>query len=334
MSLRESLLAKPVKGDLCWTYIFYANVFIGCVQFSIVLPSLWIYLEGMGSTKAFYAAVVSAFSVGEAVGAILLGAVSSFAGVKPTLLFCCSLGAAGAAAYALAEAASNVSPGAGPWVALFGRLAQGIAAGGRQAVQQAYLARAAPPEQQTGLTAMMTTFACLGFIFGPAFGAAVGVIQPLAGTDAKFTRGRTRTQHDGFAIGVLTFDSLTLSGWFNSLADLFSLSLLACCFREIGPWGQHGATPSAAAESGAKGGGSQAQTTGVWACIIFFFIHFNGFAVQETITTPLVADWFGWDKTAANELFIASGVANLLCAAVMTALSTPREQPDGTMRQR
>lgn len=67
-----------------------------------------------------------------------------------------------------------------------------------------------------------------------------------------------------FAIGVLTFDSLTLSGWFNSLADLFSLSLLACCFREIGPWGQHGATPSAAAESGAKGGGSQAQTTGVW----------------------------------------------------------------------
>ena len=178
-------------------YIFYANVFIGCVQFSIVLPSLWIYLEGMGSTKAFYAAVVSAFSVGEAVGAILLGAVSSFPGVKPTLLFCCSLGAAGAAAYALAEAASNVSPGAGPWVALFGRLAQGIAAGGRQAVQQAYLARAAPPEQQTGLTAMMTTFACLGFIFGPAFGAAVGVIQPLAGTDAKFTRGRTRTQHDG-----------------------------------------------------------------------------------------------------------------------------------------
>jgi hypothetical protein len=38
------------------------------------------------------------------------------------------------------------------------------------------------------------------------------------------------------------------------------------------------------------------QVLAVWACIGFFFVHFNGFAVQETITTPLVQDWYGWDE--------------------------------------
>ena len=59
-----------------------------------------------------------------------------------------------------------------------------------------------------------------------------------------------------------------------------------------------------AAEGTADGGEAAADDTddtgGVWACIMFFFVHFNGFAVQETITTPIVEDWFSWDETGAN----------------------------------
>jgi len=72
---------------------------------------------------------------------------------------------------------------------------------------------------------------------------------------------------------------------------------------------------------------------GVWACIFFFFIHFNGFAVQETITTPLVQDWFGWDRMKANLLFTAAGVANLLCSVVMSYLSSPRPSATRTGTQ-
>jgi len=77
----------------------------------------------------------------------------------------------------------------------------------------------------------------------------------------------------------------------------------------------------------------RSASTGVWACILMFFVHFNGFAVQETITTPLVQDWFGWDEMGANLLFTAAGVANLLCAVLMSYLAGARVAADGTPTQ-
>ena len=51
-----------------WEWIFFANVFMACVSFSIVLPSLWLYLSALDGSQEFYAWVVAAFSIGEAIG--------------------------------------------------------------------------------------------------------------------------------------------------------------------------------------------------------------------------------------------------------------------------
>lgn len=48
---------------------------------------------------------------------------------------------------------------------------QGLWTGGQQSVEQAYLAFAAKPGERTELTSRLGTFAVLGFILGPAFGA-------------------------------------------------------------------------------------------------------------------------------------------------------------------
>ena len=74
--LAENLLLDSNGGSqrpaMRWTWIFFANVFFGCVAFSIVMPNLWLYLESLGATEAFYAIVVATFSCGEAVGAIAM----------------------------------------------------------------------------------------------------------------------------------------------------------------------------------------------------------------------------------------------------------------------
>ena len=178
--LQESLLSDN-KRDTSWKWIFMANVFFGCISFSIVMPNLWLYLHSMNVSKPFYACVVASFSVGEALGAIALGSLSNHIGIKRSLKVCSCLGMTGASSYALSHFVYGaISPAIAPFVVLGGRLLQGIAAGGRQAVEQSYISVAAPPEQLTELTSMLSTFACLGFIFGPAFGAAVGTIPASA----------------------------------------------------------------------------------------------------------------------------------------------------------
>ena len=54
---------------------------------------------------------------------------------------------------------------------------------------------------------------------------------------------------------------------------------------------------------------------------------------EETATTPVVMDWFGWDEVEANLLFTAAGVANMLCAVAMSMLAAPRVAEDGSTTQ-
>ena len=274
----------------------------------------------------------------------------------------------GSLSYAVADTFATWWAGSfiGPITVLTGRFLQGVGSGGQQAVEQSYLSIAAPPEQRTELTGKLATAATLGFIFGPALGAAVG-------------------QTPAFSIGPFVFNTYTKQGWVVALLYIASFLMTTFVFTEVARrWqklreqqqsgrgfserSEAGATPTSAS-SNKHGNGrgrmddlelvpaeeasvedsatlpsveeeeeveepmSTGRTRGVWALIIFFFIHFNGFAVQETITTPLVNDWFGWDDMAANLLFTAAGVVNLLCALVMAALSSQYTRPDGTTAQ-
>ena len=272
MGLKEPLLTgerTPTCGERHWAPIFYANVFMACISFSIVMPSLWLYLSEMGSGHLFYAMVVSSYSVGEALGSLLFGQLSVGLGVRNTLLVCCVVSGSGAVSYAMAYFVyTDVSQAAAPSVVLLGRLLQGIGSGGQQAVEQSYLSVAVSPAQRTEYTGKLSTFACAGFIFGPALAAVVSALP-------------------SFRLGPLVFDGFTMQGWFCAALNAL-MYVLYVVFQEKPP------RQSAAASNGAGGGsdgGSAAPSTplgGVLCCIGFFFVHFNGFAVQETITTPLV----------------------------------------------
>ena len=139
--LAEPLLTtEPTRscGERHWAAIFYANVFMACIAFSIVMPSLWLYLESLGSNTTFYALVVSAYSIGEALGSLLFGPLSVSLGVRRTLLLCSVVNFCGATSYAMAYSVyTNVSAWAAPLAVLLGRLLQGTGSGGQQAVESA-----------------------------------------------------------------------------------------------------------------------------------------------------------------------------------------------------
>ena len=302
-----------------WQLIFFTNVFFACISFSIVMPSLYLYLDGMGASTTFYALVVAAFSVGEALGSLFLGTLSNTIGCKRTLQLCTLLSLSGSSSYALADTiAREGSTALGPPVVLLGRLLQGIGSGGQQAVEQTYLSVAAPPEQRTQLTSKLSTFACLGFIFGPAMGALV-------------------SQTPTFAVGPVRFTTFTKQGWVVAVLNVSMFLSTTFGFTEIvrkqGEAAKEEGDDKDASTSSAAVTDGENDTTGVWACIVIFFVHFNGFAVQETITTPLVEDWFGWDEVGANLLFTAAGMANLLVAVLMAFLSSSRVNANGEMTQ-
>jgi hypothetical protein len=62
-------------------------------------------------------------------------------------------------------------------------------------------------------------------------------------------------------------------------------------------------------------------------CNIAFFTHFYGFALQETITTPLVQSYYGWSLFFANLLFTAAGAASLLAFVTIGLLSMLEKPP-------
>lgn len=251
----------------------YLNVFLSCVSFAIVLPSLWPYLHSLGASQSFLAYVVAVYSVGEALGAVAFGTLTARFSTRATLAAATLAGIAGSALYALAE----VLPRA-PGAVLLARLLQGCWSGGSQAVQQAYLADVLPRRRLTAVTVTLNAYACMGFVAGPAFAFACAALP-------RFRVG-----------GGLSVTLLTAPGYFVLVSTGVCLALLVFVFDEqrdraqqIDSFGEGDARRDEElpllgkrAESVAFG---TSPSTGLVICNLAFFIHFYGFALQETITT-------------------------------------------------
>lgn len=274
--------------------VLYIAVFLSCCSFAVVMPSLWPLLHSLNSDKRFLAWVVASYSIGEAIGALLFGAISTSTSTTAVMLIATVLGAAGSILYFIAELFPTQH--IGPWLILVGRFSQGMWTGGAQAVQQSYLAKTLPYAELTGTTVTMNGFACLGFVLGPAFGLVFNAIPP-------------------FEIGLfgLHFNELTAPGYFVLLCAGVIIVLYATTFDERGDFesiSSHrhrlSVTTLGVEDSGwskeneplitcpiesdstsdrALERASNSQRMALVVCNVAFFTHFYGFALQETITT-------------------------------------------------
>jgi len=307
--------------------LFYFNVFFACVSFSIIMPSLAPYLTRVGAEDPQYLAwVVCIYSIGEMVGSLLFGWFYNIS-LKydrtrgPTYVLCLgiSLGIVGSIMYLVAGIVYE------PKLVFYGRLLQGIWTGAQQSVEQAYLAFAAPPGQRTELTSKLGTFAVLGFILGPAFGAIFTSVdfrlEAINLTVDAYTAPGFFILAVGFAMLFATFfffKPSTVSG--KMLASASSCSLKSNL-------GLNSSVASLASLETLDASEAHPQQLlppsrlGISVLLCLFFVHFYSFAVQETITTPLVLNLFDFRQVEVNVLFVGVGILSLLTSTAVGFIS-------------
>jgi MFS transporter, ceroid-lipofuscinosis neuronal protein 7 len=332
-----------------WKAVLFVSVFLSCVSFSVVMPSLWPYLRSLGSNKRFLAWVVAAYSIGEAIGAVLFGWLSGGRQTRDIMLLATVVGLIGSALYIAAE--SFPDSAAGPGLVLAGRSLQGMWTGGSQAVQQSHLAKTLPIDELTSSTVLLNSFACLGFIFGPAIALLAAVIPPFTVAGLPFLRFSELTAA-GYVVLVSSFVIIFLFAFsfegndqehhhlaYHDDSPVRSVRLPEQAPLLVSP--DYGAMKSSGRHADSDCGSalkdeanatsslcSSHSSTVVLAlvsCNFAFFTHFYGFAIQETITTPLVQNYYNWTVFQANLLFTGAGVAALGAFGALALLSNVLE---------
>jgi DHA1 family tetracycline resistance protein-like MFS transporter len=153
--------------------IVYLTVFIDLLGFGIILPALPYYAVSFGATGLWVGALLTAYSAAQFVGAALLGRLSDRVGRRPIIL----ISLVGSAISLTVTGLAN-----GLLVLLLGRALAGLF-GGSISAAQAYIADVTEPEERARYMGLLGAAIGLGFVFGPALGAA---LSPLGFGAAAF----------------------------------------------------------------------------------------------------------------------------------------------------
>ena len=143
--------------------VIYLAVFVDMLGFGIILPLLPFHAEQLGGTGLWVGGVLTAYAAAQFVAGPVLGLLSDRFGRRPVLL-----------AALLGSAVSLALTGiAGSLVTLFAaRLVAGLC-GGAIPVGQAYVVDLTEPKDRTRALGLVGASIGMGFVFGPAIGAAL-----------------------------------------------------------------------------------------------------------------------------------------------------------------
>jgi MFS transporter, ceroid-lipofuscinosis neuronal protein 7 len=336
MSTTEYLKMKEkyrkLEYSYSWKAIFYLNVFLACVSFSIVLPSLWPYLQRFEADETFLAMVLAVYSIGELLGAILWGYIYNASSMKFSLYSCIVTGFIGSILYSMG---GYFIPW-GKWLVFLGRFIQGLWTGGQQAIEQAYITECIDKNQNLSMIADLGASAVLGFVLGPVVGLIGGFIN--------------------FRVGSFYIDQYVSCGYFQAIFTIIMFLGTLFLFEEIPRKWRRGLQEDVDQEDDNESLESKSDlemytsirdvlnkdpekvdfskmdedekdklsrlkpnTKGVIVALLIFLIHFNGFAVQETITTPISTDiahkytlTLDYPESFAYILFACAGVLSLM----------------------
>ena len=156
-----------------WRVVLWLNIFLTWASFSIVLPSLWPYLNTFGVSENFLALVLATYSFGELIGAFIWGYIYNSHSMKISLYSCITTGLIGSVVYFMGAYSDSY----GQWLVLFGRLLQGLWTGGQQAIEQAYISEWVDKKENLAMLADFGASAVFGFIIGPVVGLAASYLS-------------------------------------------------------------------------------------------------------------------------------------------------------------
>ena len=148
--------------------IIFLTVFIDLLGFGMVLPLLPVWAERLTASKYLIILLGSAYSLAQFVFAPVWGRLSDAVGRRPVLLV--SLGGGGLA-YLLMAFADSLG------MLYAARFLQGLFTAGGLAAAPALIADVTSDEERSRGMGLIGAAFGLGFIFGPAFGAALAQVS-------------------------------------------------------------------------------------------------------------------------------------------------------------
>lgn len=155
-------MRKPSIGTI------FLTVFIDLIGFGLILPLMPVFSKNFGACGWMIGLIVSSYSGMQFLCAPLWGHLSDRIGRRPILLTstaCASL------SYLLFALGCHFQNATGLWIILASRALAGFC-GANIGVAQAYIADITPPEKRSKRMGLIGMAFGLGFIFGPALGAA------------------------------------------------------------------------------------------------------------------------------------------------------------------
>jgi multidrug resistance protein len=142
-------------------------VFVDLVGFGIVLPLLPLWAERYGASPFVIGTLLASYALMQFLLAPVWGRISDRVGRRPVILIALAGSALAALALGLADAL---------WMIFLARILHG-AAGASYSVAQAYVADITSPQQRARGMGMIGAAFGLGFIAGPAIGAASAAVD-------------------------------------------------------------------------------------------------------------------------------------------------------------
>jgi len=276
-----------------------AVVFIDLLGFGIVVPILPFYVRSFGVSDVFIGLLAASYSLTQFLAAPYLGRLSDERGRRPVLL----LSLAGATVAWLVfgfgvevESAFGATAGL---ATLF--VARGLAGamGGNIAAAQAYVADVTPKEDRASALGLVGAAFGLGFVFGPALGAAFASDTAVAFADAVLPAFVPTTAFSLPSFAAAGFSLLAL------LATAVALPEPTRTRGTAGPTGIVAGFRAALADPGLR------------PLVVVFLVASVAFSGVQVAFIPFVADSFGYDESGAGLLLTYIGVLGVVNQGVV-----------------
>lgn len=302
--------------------------FVNAIEYAILMPTVWLYLEGMGATKHMLGITLAAYSLGRFLFFLPAGSFSDHYSMKPLFIATFALQMLGNAVYGVAGYFRL------PWLAVAGRFVVGVGAC-NTTLTSAFIARTVAPARQPRVFALFMGSSLVGNVLGPAINA--GLV------------------HLSVRFWIVHLNTETAAGYLMLVVNAVLLLAFACKFRDpaklpVQPQPQpqthkldsSGKKKKKVPHSGGDttDGASNAawyrvlSATGTWWCLVAAFCNAQLMSSLETVITPLTKENFGWGTLENSIMF--GGIAFVALMGVVTSIlldkltrSTPRDRVAG-----
>ncbi|XP_036985733.2 major facilitator superfamily domain-containing protein 8 isoform X1 [Artibeus jamaicensis] len=265
--------------------ILYLTMFLSSVGFSIVIMSIWPYLQKIDQTAdaSFLGWVIASFSLGQMVASPIFGLWSNYRPRKEPLIVSTFISVVANCLYAYVHVPASHNK----YYMLAARGLVGFGAG-NVAVIRSYVAGATSLRERTNSMANISACQALGFILGPVFQTCFALI------------GEKGVTWETIGLQINMYTAPVLLGAFLGALNILLILIILREHRvdDSGRQCKNINFQEASTDEVQVPQGNIDQVAVVTTNVLFFVILFI-FALFETILTPLTMDMYAWTRERA-----------------------------------